>query len=165
VDAYDPGNWAALFGAEISASAALTGLIFVAVSINLARILEYPALPARVLKAVLMLVYVLIVSTLVLVPGQPHWALGGELVVLGLGVGLSEVLIDVRAWRLTNPEYRAFNVAMITLTALAGLTTVLSGATLIAMQGGGLYWLVPAILVAFSSALIDAWVLLIEIVR
>jgi modulator of FtsH protease len=42
---------------------------------------------------------------------------------------------------------------------------MVSGATLIAMQGGGLYWLVPAILIAFSAALIDAWVLLIEIVR
>jgi modulator of FtsH protease len=165
VDAYETGNWAALFGAEISASAALTGLIFVAVSINLARILEFPALPPRVLKAVLMLVYVLVVSTLILVPGQPHWALGIELIGLGLGVGLSIVLIDLQAWRLTDLEYRAFNVAMISLTALAGVTTIVSGATLIAMQGGGLYWLVPAILVAFSAALIDAWVLLIEIVR
>jgi modulator of FtsH protease len=165
VDAYDPGNWAALFGAEISASAALTGLIFVAVSINLARILEFAALPPRVLKAVLMLVFVLIVSTLVLVPGQPHWALGIELIVLGLGIWLSIALIDLQAWRITDPEYRRLIVAMITLTALAGATTIVSGATLIAMQGGGLYWLVPAILIAFSAALIDAWVLLIEIVR
>ncbi len=35
----------------------------------------------------------------------------------------------------------------------------------LALRGGGLYWLVVAIVVSFVAALLDAWVLLIEIQR
>jgi hypothetical protein len=41
----------------------------------------------------------------------------------------------------------------------------LTGITLIAESGGGLYWLVPAVLAAIVFGLINAWVLLIEILR
>ena len=45
---YNPADWASFFTALISAAAALTGLLFVAVSINLDRILKGGRfLPAR----------------------------------------------------------------------------------------------------------------------
>jgi hypothetical protein len=31
--------------------------------------------------------------------------------------------------------------------------------------GGGLYWLAPGVILSFGAALLDAWVLLIEIQR
>jgi hypothetical protein len=42
---YQPERWHDLFVATAGAAAALAGLIFVAVSINLEQILKYPALP------------------------------------------------------------------------------------------------------------------------
>jgi hypothetical protein len=42
---------------------------------------------------------------------------------------------------------------------------VLAGATLLARGGGGLYWLVPSVLAAIAFGLINAWVLLVEILR
>jgi modulator of FtsH protease len=45
--AYQPEQWHDLFVATAGAAAALAGLIFVAVSINLEQILKYPALPPR----------------------------------------------------------------------------------------------------------------------
>jgi hypothetical protein len=42
VTAYDPSEWADFFVASAGASAALTGLVFVAVSINIDRILRLP---------------------------------------------------------------------------------------------------------------------------
>jgi hypothetical protein len=45
---YDPAAWATFFAAITGAAAALAGLLFVAVSINLDHILKGPAmLPAR----------------------------------------------------------------------------------------------------------------------
>jgi hypothetical protein len=41
----------------------------------------------------------------------------------------------------------------------------MAGLSLVGQAGGGLYWLVPAVLLAFIAALADAWVLLIQIVR
>jgi len=165
MDAYDPTNWTGLFGAEISASAALTGLIFVAVSINLSRILEFPALPGRAFKALFMFVDVLFISTIVLVPGQPVGLLGAELAVLGLGVLGALVVRDVTTWRLTQPEFRQGMVVLASIGAASALATTLAGISLLGHAGGGLYWLVPGVLLAFTAALAEAWVLLIEIVR
>ena len=53
--AYDPEAWSDLFVAAAGASAALAGLVFVAVSINIERILQYEGLPERALQTVLLL--------------------------------------------------------------------------------------------------------------
>ena len=40
-----------------------------------------------------------------------------------------------------------------------------AGLSLILGAGGGLYWLVPAMVLGFGGAVLNAWVLLVEIVR
>jgi hypothetical protein len=47
--AYSASEWGDLFVATAGASAALAGLVFVAVSINIERILEFNDLPERAL--------------------------------------------------------------------------------------------------------------------
>jgi hypothetical protein len=64
--------WEPFFIASSGATAALAGLIFVAISINLDDILETPGLDRRALEALALLVGALILSLLVLVPGQPQ---------------------------------------------------------------------------------------------
>ena len=46
-----------------------------------------------------------------------------------------------------------------------GLASAVAGISLAATTGGGLYWLVLALLAAYVGALANAWVLLIEILR
>ena len=134
-DAYDTTNWVGLFGAEVAASAALTGLIFVAVSINLQRILAFPSLPRRVLKGLCMLGPVLFVSTLGLVPGQPAFVLGLELLALGAGAMLLIVILDVGTWRMTEPPFRSGLVRLMTMALLAAVFTAVAGASLLAHAG------------------------------
>lgn len=76
-------GWDNFFVAQLGASAALAGLLFVGVSINMTKILAYPTLPRRALRALIMLVTILIVSSLFLVPGQPIAQLGLEVLVIG----------------------------------------------------------------------------------
>jgi modulator of FtsH protease len=149
----------------VSASAALTGLIFVAVSINLSRMLEFEALPRRVLKALFMLMYVPFVSSLALMPGQPIEALGMELLVCGATAIACTLVLDVGTWRMTLSEFRGKLIWVTALSLVVGVATLIAGVSTVAHAGGGLYWLVPAVLVAFVAARIEAWVLLIEIVR
>jgi hypothetical protein len=59
--------------------------VFVAVSINIERILRFEGLPERALESVLLLLSVVIVSIIGLIPGQSHIALGAELLAAGLG--------------------------------------------------------------------------------
>jgi hypothetical protein len=66
----DPAAWSDFAVAVAGAAAALSGLLFVAVSINLSRILAFSNLPARAAQTLIMLVTPLVVSLLVLIPAQ-----------------------------------------------------------------------------------------------
>jgi hypothetical protein len=76
VTAYNPSQWTELFVASAGASAALTGLVFVAVSINIDRILRLAGVPERALVTLLLLLGVLVVSLVALVPELSRTALG-----------------------------------------------------------------------------------------
>ena len=78
MSAYQLDDWADFAVASAGAAAALTGLLFVAVSINLTRILEFPHLPGRAAGTLGMLLTVLLVAVVLLAPGQPRQATGIE---------------------------------------------------------------------------------------
>jgi len=63
-------GWESFFVAQVGASAAVAGLVFVGVSINLDKILKYVGLPARAMEALVVLILVLVTSSLMLVPGH-----------------------------------------------------------------------------------------------
>jgi hypothetical protein len=159
-----PDQWHDLFVALAGAAAALTGLTFVAVSINLARILEYPNLPARAVETLTLLVGLLLLSVVMLIPGQGQAALGAEILVLGLAMlalqlrlrlGLSRGAEDPLSWTLIP-----------LIVVLAGtVPMMIAGISVLAGAGGGLYWLVAEIVLALVGAMSNAWVLLVEIVR
>lgn len=162
--AYDASAWTDLFVAVAGASAALAGLLFVAVSINLERILGEPGLPERALETVLMLIAVLVVSILALIPGQGAGVLGLELLVGGIFLAFAVVRLPLvregdgpppRAWLLFRWAIRIF--------ALAPL--IVGGASLMTSDGGGLYWISAGIVFAIVGAVANAWVLLVEILR
>ena len=79
-------DWHHFFLATAGAAAVLAGLVFVGVSIDLEMILSEPnsGLPGRAAEALILLVAVLIVSALVLVPGQGATWLGVEVLLTGL---------------------------------------------------------------------------------
>jgi hypothetical protein len=163
--AYSTAGWENLFLAEVGASAALAGLLFVAISINLDRILKGSGLPGRAGEAIVLLAAVLVVSTLVLVPGQSRTALGAELLVAGLVAWLILVGIHVRAIRGRVGPSRAMLGGRVVMAQTAALAFLVAAVSLLLRAGGGLYWLVPAVVLCFVVAVLDAWVLLIEILR
>ena len=163
--AYNPLAWSACFSAQVSASASLAGLIFVAVSINLAKIILQPNLVARSAKALFTLTGVLLVSVLCLVPEQPMAALGSEVAIAGVILWLVTTRSQWTASH-NNPYVgRRERALHFTLTQLSAIPFILAGASLLSGVGGGLYWLVPGTIFSFIAALLDGWVLLIEILR
>src|ERR1700753_2570072 len=95
--AYSAGDWSDLFVASAGASAALTGLLFVAVSVNIQDILKTKALPGRALQTLLLLLSAVVVSLVGLVPGQSPTALGVELLLFALIFGVWAFVLAVRA--------------------------------------------------------------------
>lgn len=158
-------DWSNFFFAQTGASAALTGLIFVAVSINLNRILSMPRLPNRALGALVVLLSILILSSLMLVPGQSITTVGTEVLAGGIVLWLMVTILDLRIRQATAlPHRRAFTFNML-LTQIAVLPYIVAGISILTRATEGLYWLVPAFILSFIKAILDAWVLLVEINR
>ena len=163
--AYNPGLWSTFFAAEVGASAALTGLIFVAVSINLGQIVGQKLLVARAAKASATLAGVLLTATLCLVPAQAISVLGTELTVCG-GMLWVAATGSHRAASRENPYLTVRQkVLQSVLTQFSAIPFRAAGLSLLFGWGGGLYWVVAGTVFAFVAALMDGWVLLIEILR
>jgi hypothetical protein len=56
---------------QAGAAATLTGLVFVALSINLTRIVTFPGLPGRAAESMLHFLEVFLIATMALIPSQP----------------------------------------------------------------------------------------------
>lgn len=164
MSAYDPERWHDLYVAMAGAAAALAGLLFVAVSINLADILKSPALPRRALEALLIMLSVVLVSIFVLTPGQPPQLLGAEIALVGSLFGIGTLVSRLRTARPPGDKLIWTTIPALQLV-LTFLPMVVSGISLAVESGGGLYWLVPALAFGFVTAITSAWVLLVEILR
>jgi modulator of FtsH protease len=164
VSAYDTSEWTDFFVAGAGASAALAGLVFVAVSINVDRILRFQGLPDRALATVMLLVSVVIVSLIALLPGQSRTALAGEL--LGVGLVFTVTILGLMARSMASRDRQGVHTfGHWLLVGLGTVPVVLGAVSLFAEAGGGLYWVAAGIMLAMSGAVANAWVLLVEILR
>lgn len=149
-------SWENFFIAEVGASAALTGLIFVGVSINLTRILSLSKLPERALLALIILLAILVVSTLMIVPSQPLLIVAVELLGVGLATWILVTVLDVNILRKTESKYRRSFVFNIILSQCAVLPYIVAGITVLVEGVNGLYWMIPAVIFSFLKAVLDA---------
>jgi hypothetical protein len=168
VTAYSPAEWSELFVAAAGATAALSGLIFVGLSVNIQEILEIERgegqnfLTGRAVEALVALLNVLAISLVGLTPGIADGVLAGVILLTAADSAISPVRLTMAVRqsglnRRTGP--RLFMALMLT-AALTG-----AGVTLAAQAGGGLDWLPVAFVLAIAVAAINAWVLLVEILR
>src|SRR5262245_46969514 len=162
---YNAGAWNDFAVAVAGAAAALSGLLFVAVSINLSRILSFPNLPARAGQTLIMLITPLVVSILVLGPGQRRGALGAELVAGAALLGPILGLLNRPGTRSVEETWSSYWASRVAPAGLVVAFLATAGISLLALAGGGLYWIVPAVVISIVAGLGNAWVLLIEILR
>jgi hypothetical protein len=163
-------QWHDFFLALAGTAGVLTGLVFVAVSINLQEIVSEPGsgLPGRAGEALILLVGVLTASALLLVPEQGTALIGGEVLVVGLatwGWVLAIQLLRLRSWGTMRPDLRRAFVLRVVLSQVATLPLVVAGVAVLVVGMGGLYWLVAGMIFSILVALFEAWVLLVEINR
>ena len=163
--AYAPGEWTDLFVAVAGASAALLGLLFVAVSINLERILSYEGLPERALETLLLLLGVLIVSIVGLMPGQSNVALGLELFAIASIVAAIILRLPAPRSEDTGQEPTQWRLSRIGVRLMGTVPLLIGALSVLFEAGGGLYWIVAGIVLAIVGAVANAWVLLVEILR
>jgi hypothetical protein len=164
-NSYHLAAWQPFFVGVITAGAALAGLVFVAVSINLKAILQGPKfLPARAAETLATLMLVVVSCSLALVP-QNSRLLGIEIFVIAAPM-LAVTTRSQLAHRRGQPDDPAlWHIARAGATAGVTVPACLAGASLAARWGGGAYWLVPTVVLGVTGAMYSAWVLLVEILR
>jgi hypothetical protein len=136
---YDPANWESFFTSLISASAALTGLLFVAVSINLDKILKGSKfLPARAAESLATLLLVVVSSALTLVP-QGVRLLGLEVLVLVVPMLVITLWSQITHRRGNPGDPLLWSLSRLTTTAAATVPATFAGLSLAIHWGGGLY--------------------------
>jgi modulator of FtsH protease len=149
------------------AGAALTGLLFVAVSINLERILSLPGIPGRAAQALILLATPVFAAIVVMTPGQPPWALGVELAVIAVVIGPVLLALIARQYRVNEQPLWSWLLNGVLASVVLSVGLLLAGISLVADAPGlgGLYWIPLSTALAWLGGLFNAWVLLVEIMR
>jgi hypothetical protein len=159
-------DWRDFFGAAASAAAALAGLIFVALSVNIARILEFEHLPARAAGAIGALILILTTGLAALAP-QPPTLLGGEVLALTAMAWWLQIASARSSGLATRKYQRPAHEHIIEIaTGQLQMAPFAIGAVMLVLgDGWGMAWLAGGCVAVFVLSVVNAWVLLVEILR
>ena len=132
-----------------SANAALTGLVFVALSIHLREVLDHPILRPRAVLALVVLASQIVIATVVLTP-QSRELMGIEILLLNLIF----IALNIR-----NRVGTMLNRAAV-VSLLIRITYVYSAISLVIGIGGGFYVLDIVLVVTLARTMASCWALL-----
>jgi modulator of FtsH protease len=157
--AYIPGAWVNFAIGLATASGALTGLVFVAVSLNAADVLGSAFHRRRAESTFVILLGILTASLLLLLPGQGRTAVGVEMLLVGAVLTYR----TARTWPVLRTNLSREAAVSYLAGAIAHSLIVLGGIALLAHAGGGLYVIAAALILALVRALSDIWILFTRI--
>jgi hypothetical protein len=157
-------SWNEFNVAIAGASAALAGLIIVALSVNIEKIIAAPTLTSRAAASIGTLVLAVLATGVGLIPGQPAWLIGLELLVPTVAVFVLEGAAIVRIIS-TPGAPRGARLSKIIVGVLPLIGFALGVALLLAGQVGGFYAIAAGCLLALLAAVVYSWVALVEVLR
>jgi hypothetical protein len=157
--------WTDFNVAMAGATAALAGLLIVAMSVNIREILSSTALPTRAGASVATLVLALVACAFGLMPGQSAATYGVEVLVATLVAAAFQVAavraILAEGYGSTIGRLLRSTVGMLPpVTFAVGSVLVLTG-----VVGGGLAVIAFGSVLAIVVAIVMAWVVLVEVLR
>ena len=158
---YATGAWVSFGEALAAVAGALTGLLFVAVSVKSDVLAASRRLRSRAAQTLVLFMTSVLVAVLLVAP-QPAAALGSGLLVVAVVSGATLIILDRRAGHASGQGairyIEKFSPNMVTalLVGVAGLTFLLK-------EGGGLYWLIPAAAASVLGGVVNAWLFLVSV--
>lgn len=147
--ANDPAAWQNFYVMMGTANAAITGLVFVALSIHLKEVLDHPLLRPRAVLALVILTTQIVISAIVLVP-QARELMGLEI------LGVNGVFLYLN-WHNRQP-LTISRSTLITLVFRASYSY--AALSLILGVGGGFYVLAVVIVLTLGRTMASCWALL-----
>jgi hypothetical protein len=150
------------FGEAIAGlSGTLTGLLFVAVSIKSDVLARSRSLRSRAAQTLVLFMTSVLVGIVLAAP-QPAAALGPELLAISAVTGGVLFILDRRAGHDAESRVARYieaaspNLVTALLVAIGGLTYVVDA-------GGGLYWMIPAVVAGLVGGVVNAWLFLVQV--
>ncbi len=162
MNAYDIAAWTDFSNTVAGGAAALAGLLFVGLSLNLSEVLQYRGVPARAAATLGLTVAILLAAIFVATPGQDRRVLSIEIGIVGVATA---AMVVFAARRQRDGAHRSRALTSMLLLLLPALLLMVAAVSLWLQSGGGLYWVTAAVATGFASATANAWVLVVEIKR
>ena len=165
MSAIDLDGWHDFAATTAGAAGALAGLIIVAVSVNVKQIIAGSALPARAGATIASIAVILVSAIALLIPDQSTLTLGLELVLfatVALGFQADAAVRMLRSH--DGPSLpRTIPTIVLGVGQLSGV--LVGGILLITGDPGGLYHVAASFIAIFVVSIVNAWVLMVEILR
>ncbi len=158
-------NWSSYFSTMAGTAATLTGLLFVAVSINLRRILKLPGLVGRFAESLIQLFGVVVIATTYLIPGLGQFRLGLLVLAVTVVAMAPQVYMQGQYLASNTGNPRHWIVTRILQTLLSSVPLLVSGILLMRLSPAAPYWSAAGFLLSLVAGIVGTWVLLIEILR
>ena len=156
-------RWDAFATIAGGAAAALTGLLFVAVSIRADYIARSQELRNRAAQTLILFGTVLVIAVLMAIPGQGYRTLCAELLALGVLTGAGLYVLDRRAKASRSDQAIAQVLEAVSPNMVTSVLLLAAGIILVLGTGAGLYVLVAPVLAALVGGVTSAWLFLTKV--
>jgi hypothetical protein len=149
------------FGEALAAVAgALTGLLFVALSVKSAALAVSGSLSFRAAQTLVLFMTSVLIAVFLVAP-QPPAALGWELLAVAAVSGVALFILDRRAGHGSDRGVARY-IERFSPNAITAVLVGVAGLTFLLKAGGGLYWLIPAAVASLLGGVVNAWLFLVK---
>lgn len=159
-DVYSADQWNNFFLVAGGGSAALTGLVFVAISVNLRDVLKDATHTYRAINMLNGFTGVFVLSCLALVGHQTHQSIGVEWLLVALLAGAINTNGYIRGFSLTGSRY-ALNLFRIAGGSACYLGQVIGAAVFFFGVNWGVYLAAIALTLNFYFLISGSWLLIV----
>ena len=158
---YTTAMWLGFGGALAAVAGALTGLLFVAISVKSNALAASLSLRARAAQTLVLFLISVLIAILLVAP-QPSAALGWELLAVAAVSGMALTILGRRAGHSSDQRVARYIERFSPNTTTAVLVGI-AGLTFLVKAGGGLYWLIPTVVASLLGGVINAWLFLVRV--